>query len=88
MPKSPSSWNRLELQAIGAYAQKHGYKLTMCSKPMAKFLDKDGKIIERPIIDLVSEWSQQKEEDRKHRAYEKRRLKQEEERASWGRRVI
>lgn len=88
MPNSPSSWSREELAAIGAYATKHNYKLTMCSKPTAKFLDQDGSILERPIADLVGEHSRQKEEDKKHRAYEKKRAKQDEERASWGRRVI
>lgn len=88
MPKSPSSWSRDELAAIGAYAQKHNLRLTMCSKPTAKFLDQDGKIVEKPISELASEHAQQKEEDRKHRAYEKRRATQEAERQSWGRRVV
>jgi len=86
--KRVGGWSKDELAAIGAYATKHDLKLTMCSRPTAQFLDKDGKLVKKPIQELVTEWSQQKEEDRKHRLYEKRRAQQEAERASWGRRVV
>ena len=80
-----TSWTGKEIKYIGDYAQRHGLQLTMCSYPTVKYIRKDtGETITLPIATVASESAQQIEEDRKHRAYEKRLAKQEEERKSWG----
>ena len=81
-----TSWTKKEIKYIGDYAQRHNLQLTMCSFPNVKYIRKDtGETITIPITTVSSESAQQIEEDKKHRAYEKRLAKQEEERKSWGR---
>lgn len=68
-------WTSEQYKAIAGYAKRHDLRIAMCTHPTARFVDKDGKAVERNINDLVVEHTTNKNEE----AREKRRLKVEEE---------
>lgn len=76
--KGALSWTSEEYKAIGAYAKRNGFKLTMCQKPEVIYLKEDGSELRLNISTVVTDFRIQKEEERK----EKLRQKQADERAA------
>ena len=76
--KAALSWTSEEYKAIGDYAKRRVYKLSMCQKPNVRYLDDSGKEIVLDINSVMTDYRIQKEEERK----EKLRQKQADERAA------